>query len=42
VTGMIYSQMKEFNKARDAYEKIVAASPDFVPALNNLAYIYAE
>src|SRR5437763_2335656 len=42
MTGMIYSQKKEFNKARDAYEKVVAASPDFVPALNNLAYIYAE
>ncbi|HTG30802.1 MAG TPA: tetratricopeptide repeat protein, partial [Methylomirabilota bacterium] len=42
VIGMIYSQMKEFDKARDAYEKVVAASPDFVPALNNLAYIYAE
>src|SRR5438552_16358036 len=42
VTGMIYSQMKEFDKAQDAYEKVVAASPDFVPALNNLAYIYAE
>jgi tetratricopeptide (TPR) repeat protein len=42
VTGMIYSQMKDFDKARDAYEKLVAASPDFVPALNNLAYIYAE
>jgi len=41
-TGMIYSETKEFNKARDAYEKVVAASPDFVPALNNLAYIYAE
>jgi tetratricopeptide (TPR) repeat protein len=42
VIGMIYSQMKEFDKARDAYEKVVAASPDFVPALNNLAYIYAD
>jgi tetratricopeptide (TPR) repeat protein len=42
VTGMIYSQMKEFNKARDAYEKVIAASPTHVLALNNLAYIYAE
>ena len=42
VTGMIYSQMKEFNKARDAYEKVIAASPTLVLALNNLAYIYAE
>jgi len=42
VTGMIYSQMKEFNKARDAYEKAIAANPTLVLALNNLAYIYAE
>src|SRR5947209_15309026 len=42
VTGMIYSQMKDFNKARDAYEKVIAANPTHVPALNNLAYIYAE
>ena len=42
VTGMIYSQMKDFNKARDAYERVIAASPNLVLALNNLAYIYAE
>jgi len=42
VTGMIYSQMKEFDKARDAYEKVIAASPTHVLALNNLAYVYAE
>src|SRR5207248_11074990 len=42
VTGMIYSQMKEFNKARDAYEKAIAANPTLVLALNNLAYTYAE
>src|SRR5438270_1081093 len=42
VTGMIYSQMKEFNKARDAYERVIAANPTLVLPLNNLAYIYAE
>src|SRR5207253_3075968 len=36
------SQMKEFNKARDAYEKVIAANPTLVLTLNNLAYIYAE
>jgi tetratricopeptide (TPR) repeat protein len=41
-TGMIYGQMKEFNKARDAYEKVIAANPTLVTALNNLAYLYAE
>jgi tetratricopeptide (TPR) repeat protein len=40
--GMIYSQMKEFNKARDAYERVIAVSPTHILALNNLAYIYAE
>src|SRR5207237_6811671 len=39
ITGMIHSQMKEFNKARDAYEKVIAANPTLVLALNNLAYI---
>src|SRR5205823_659158 len=29
-------------KARDYYEKLLALRPDFVPALNNLAYLYAE
>src|SRR5207302_8876558 len=42
VTGMIYCQMKEFNKARDAYEKVIAANPPFVLPLNNQAYQYAE
>ena len=31
VIGMIYSQMKEFDKARDAYEKVVVASPRLRP-----------
>src|SRR4029077_9634170 len=42
LTGMIYSQMKEFNKARDAYEKVIVANPTLLSALNNLAYLYAE
>lgn len=31
-----------FELARDYYEKAIAAHPRFGPALNNLAYVYAE
>jgi tetratricopeptide (TPR) repeat protein len=41
MSAMLYEQMKEFEKARLAYEKVLAAYPDFVSALNNLAYLYA-
>jgi len=34
--------MKDFPKARDAYEKLLSINPAFVPALNNLAYLYTE
>jgi tetratricopeptide (TPR) repeat protein len=30
------------DEARDAYEKLLAVQPAFVPALNNLAYLYSE
>lgn len=40
--GMIYETLKDYAKARDAYEKVIAAQPDSGPALNNLSYIYAE
>jgi tetratricopeptide (TPR) repeat protein len=40
--GMIYDAMKDYPKARDAYEKSIAIRPDFVPALNNLSYLYTE
>src|SRR5439155_20831118 len=41
-SGIIYERMGDFAKARDSYEKVLALSPNFVPALNNLAYIYSE
>jgi tetratricopeptide (TPR) repeat protein len=41
LTGMIYAQMNEYEKARIAYEKLIAAKPD-TTALNNLAYLYSE
>lgn len=40
--GEIYEKQKDPLKARDAYEKILASNPEFVPALNNLAYLYAD
>ena len=40
--GMIYDQEKDYNAARDAYEKLLAVNPKFGPALNNLAYLYSE
>jgi tetratricopeptide (TPR) repeat protein len=40
--GLIHNQLKDFSAARDAYEKILAVNPNFIPALNNLAYLYSE
>ena len=34
--------MQDYLKAREAYEKILSINPKFVPALNNLACIYAD
>jgi tetratricopeptide (TPR) repeat protein len=38
----IHEQVKNFPAARDAYEKLITVSYDSVPALNNLALLYAE
>jgi tetratricopeptide (TPR) repeat protein len=40
--GEIRQQAKQMDEARDAYEKLIAFQPDCAPALNNLAYLYAE
>lgn len=42
LSAVIYEKINEFTKARDAYEKLLSAKPGFSPALNNLAYLYAE
>ena len=42
VLALTQEKQKDFPKARDAYEKLLEIKPDFVPALNNLSYIYAE
>jgi Flp pilus assembly protein TadD len=40
--ALIYEREKDYPKTRDAYEKLLAVNPNSVPALNNLAYLYAE
>jgi tetratricopeptide (TPR) repeat protein len=40
--GTARNEMKDYEKARDAYETLLAKNPEFIPALNNLAYIYSE
>lgn len=40
--ALIYERLKDYTRARDAYEKLLAVKPDAVIALNNLAYIYTE
>lgn len=40
--ALTHEKMNEFAKARDAYEKVLLTKPDFAPALNNLAFLYAE
>jgi tetratricopeptide (TPR) repeat protein len=40
--GELHQQADEFDQARDAYEKLLEFQPKFVPALNNLAYLYSE
>ncbi|MEP6685216.1 MAG: tetratricopeptide repeat protein [Verrucomicrobiota bacterium] len=42
LSALIYDKLADFPKARDAYEKLLSTRPDFTPALNNLAYLYAE
>lgn len=38
----VYTEEKQYTKARDLYEKVVAAQPNATIAMNNLAYLYAE
>ena len=42
ILALVYDRMKDYPKARDAYEKLLSTQPNFVPALNNLAYLYTE
>jgi tetratricopeptide (TPR) repeat protein len=40
--GMIHDQLKEYDLARQAYEKLLDTEPRSPGALNNLAYLYCE
>jgi tetratricopeptide (TPR) repeat protein len=40
--AVIQQNQKHFAEARDAYEKLLTAAPNFVAALNNLAVLYSE
>jgi tetratricopeptide (TPR) repeat protein len=40
--AMINEQVKHFDAARDAYEKLLTVAPNFPLALNNLAVLYSE
>jgi tetratricopeptide (TPR) repeat protein len=39
--GAIHEKLKQYDQARDAYEKVLTINSNSAPALNNLAYIYA-
>src|SRR4029077_4144898 len=38
----IREKQKAYPEGRAAYENLLALNPSFVPALNNLSYLYAE
>ena len=38
----IHEQLKHYDMAGGVYEELLAVNPKFVPALNNLAYLYSE
>jgi tetratricopeptide (TPR) repeat protein len=40
--AMLQQSLKQFNEARDSYEKLLAISPNLVGALNNLAVLYSD
>ncbi len=40
--ALLYERTNDFAKARDAYERLISIDPNFISALNNLAYLYAD
>jgi tetratricopeptide (TPR) repeat protein len=42
LAGQVFTQMNQFSKARDGYEKYLAANPNAAVVLNNLANLQAD
>ena len=42
LSAMIHDRSKDYAKAAATYEKLLAQNANFAPALNNLAWLYAE
>jgi len=42
LSGILHEQGGNFQAAQKAYEAVLELNPGFVPAANNLAYIYSE
>lgn len=42
LTALIRTHQLQFQKAADLYEELITIRPDFIPALNNLACLYAD
>ena len=42
MAGVMYEQKGDVAKAQEAYERLLAINPRFIPAANNLAWIYSE
>jgi tetratricopeptide (TPR) repeat protein len=40
--ALIHEQLKQYDAARDVYEKLLAIAPNFALALNNLAVLYSD
>ena len=40
--GVVQSNLKNYQGAADAYEKLLAINPQYSPALNNLAWLYSD
>jgi tetratricopeptide (TPR) repeat protein len=40
--GELHESTGQYEQARDAFEKVLAVDPNFVPALNDLAYLDSE
>jgi tetratricopeptide (TPR) repeat protein len=40
--GIIYDTQKKYEQAKENYQKALKISPNFAPAANNLAYLFAE